>query len=299
MRMLFISPRRYGMLGTAATYHLIEAYARHTKIRVVANARRDRSAPIVHAPPPDLDLHEVAFRALDYAQRIAVIAKEYDPDIVCLANWTNWPLRVATILFCPRTISSDRLRCSRFVFIGSYYMRERRLDRMVDLIACLPDPIKARVTFDMFGDGTNERELIGLVHTRQLETVVRVNGALPQAELFKILPDYDAGLAWIPPSLKAVEYFGSGLGVVASATTGHRRDVDEGFRAILFEENSQSFTDTIRQATDNGIPRSDIERNLELIKQRDWDRIVSNVSCRPSTSCGAPQQRTSCRSRRR
>ncbi|MGC2413753.1 MAG: glycosyltransferase [Stellaceae bacterium] len=354
MRILFVSPRPFGMMGTPGTYHLVEAYARHAKVCVVANSTTDTRISIVHTPSPGLDLHEVAFGIPGYAAEIAAIAKRFGPDIVCLANYHSWhevlervrrdapgakyvldiksplvsgetsarrkqievsglarshlldliltrcvedveswipgctrpveiyPLGVKIAQFSPRLADDDIIRCKRFVFIGSY-APVRKIETMLGFIGKLPESIKANITLDMFGGGPEKDALIEFVRTNGLGMVVRINDSLPQDQLLAVLPTYDAGLAWVPheifdaaPSLKMLEYLGSGLVVLASATTGHKRNIEDGFRAVLFEENFDSFASAIEQVHVTGCPRADIERNLELIKQRDWDSVVTS-----------------------
>src|SRR5262245_55071759 len=90
MRILFVSPRPFGLMGTPGTYHLVSAYARHVTVRVIASDTKDANFSIVYRPPADLDLHAVAFDVQGYAKRIAEIAKEFRPDIVCLGNYHGW-----------------------------------------------------------------------------------------------------------------------------------------------------------------------------------------------------------------
>lgn len=354
MRILFISSRQFGMMGTPGTYHLVESYARHAKVCVIASGTDDVRIPIVHTPPPGLELHEVAFGKPGYEAEIAAIAKRFAPDIVCLTNYHFWyeviervrrdlprakyvldiktplvageasargkqvrgsgpkhahlldliltrcvedvkswipgctrpveiyPLGVKLAQFSPRLPEGDTIRCSRFVFIGSY-AAVRKIETLLAFIGRLPDSIKANITLDMFGGGPAKEALIEFVRDNGLATVVRINDSLPQDQLLNVLSTYDAGLAWVPrevfdaaPSLKMLEYLGSGLVVVASATTGHQRNLEEGFRAVLFEEDFDSFASAIETVHVTGCQRADIERNLNLIQRRDWDNVVTS-----------------------
>jgi glycosyltransferase involved in cell wall biosynthesis len=340
-------------MGTPGTYHLVGAYARHATVRVVASDKKDANVSIVYQPPADLDLHEVTFGVPGYAKRIAEIAKEFKPDIVCLGNYHGWfeivervkrdlpeakyvldikspliseansarqlkiqakgaefahlldlvvtrcmedveswipncarpiaiyPLGVKLSQFSPRQREGERVVCSRFVFIGSY-SKNRKLDKLISFVAALPDDLKSGMSFDMYGSGPEKDNLKALVEQSGLKNVVQVLDGMSQDELLSILPQYDAGIGWVPkeiydaaPSLKVLEYLGSGLVPVMSATQGHMRNIEDGFKGLIFEENAESFASAIRHARDTGFSADDISENLLLMKKRDWDAVAT------------------------
>jgi glycosyltransferase involved in cell wall biosynthesis len=335
-------------MGTPGTYHLVEAYARHAEICVIANATADQNLAVVHTASPTLNLHEIPFEGADYLDEIVEIARDFGPDIVCVTNHSRWytiverikrafpdaryvldlkspyfwdrpkvremgakkaplldliltrceedidswipgstrpskvyPLGLSLPQFSPRKREEDVVRCRRFVFIGTY-SQQRELDVLLRYIAALPEPIKAQVGFDLFGTGPAKDELRTLARELGLDGVVKINDALSQDELFALLPTYDAGVAWVPtkifdaaPSLKMLEYIASGLVPMGTATTAHRRNVEEGYRAVLFDETAEAFARAIESLVCDGIPREDIEKNLELIKPRDWDNVAA------------------------
>lgn len=353
MKILFISPRPFGLMGTPGTYHLVEAYARHANVRVVASSKREANVQIVHAPPAGLDLHEVPFGTPGYAKQIADIAKDFRPEIVCLANYHAWheviervkrdvphakyvldikspliseensarrnaiqqnglkqaplldlivtrctedvdswipgcdrpvfiyPLGVKVSQFAPRDRAGERVHCHRFAFIGSY-SKNRKLDKMLEYIAALPDELRTAIEIDMFGSGPEKNNLAQQVGELGLGNVVTIHDGKPQDELLALLPAYDAGLGWVPkeiydaaPSLKVLEYLGSGLVPVMSATQGHMRNLDDGFRGVVFEESPASFAEAMAQVVRTGFPTADVRANQQLLAKRDWDRVAT------------------------
>ncbi len=348
MRILFVSPRPFGLMGTPGTYHLVEAYARQAQVRVIANSADDGNLAIVHTPAATLDLHKVHFDTDGYLEEIAKISTDFRPDIVCVTNYARWyqvvehlkqiwprakyvldikspsilnrdsvkkagaqkaklldlivtrcsedietwipgcsrpyeiyPLGLRLSQFTPRKPDADTIRCKRFVFIGSY-SKHRELDKLLRFIAELPVSVQAEITFDMVGSGPVKEELQSLVKQLDLDDIVKINDALSQEDLFARLPTYDAGVAWVPrnvfdtaPSLKMLEYFASGLVTVASATTAHKRNIEEGYEAVLFDETPQAFAQAMEMLVSKGVPSGTVEKNLSLVRSRDWDSVVS------------------------
>lgn len=348
MKIFFVSPRPFGLMGTPGTYLLVESYARFANIRVVASGVVDDKVAIVHAPNPSLDLRHVDFTAPNYLDQLASLAADFDPDIVCMTNSSLWPAviqrlkrtvpdakfvldikspyiwnreavrnngaRAAPLLdlvlsrskediegwipgctrpsliyplglpiahFTPRKSDEEAIRSSRFVFIGSY-SAHREIDAFLRLVGALPEGIRKQVTFDMFGSGPAKDDLVSLTQELRIDDIVKINDALSQRELLAVLPNYEVGIAWVPsktfdaaPSLKMLEYIAAGLLPLGTATAAHRRDMEEGYAGVLFEETDPAtFTQAIEKLLVDGYSSADIRKNLELIKSRDWDEIV-------------------------
>lgn len=194
-----------------------------------------------------------------------------------------YPLGVAAEQLCSRSSPEKAARqCKRFVYIGSLH-EKRQLPTLIGYIAALPHELKSRFNLDIYGTGREMEILREQIRTLGLAEHIRLMGVLPQAELFPRLAEYDAGIAWVPrelydaaPSIKFLEYAGSGLAVLATDTQAHCRNVEEGFKAELFSESPDSFAAAIRRCMDVGVSPADIAHNLELIKQFDWNSIVEH-----------------------
>ncbi len=351
MKMLFISPRPFGMMGTPGTYLLVEAYSRSTNVTVIASSKAESGVAIVHRQNEAQDIREVSFGDTGYVDHIAKIALEIDPDLICVCNYHGWyeivnrlkallpdskyvldiksplvsaanssrqlriqkegqecspkldlilsrcaedvdswiprnacptliyPLGVKVSLFHPKKLSAGPIVCKKFVYIGAYSVN-RKLLMLLEFISTLPISFLNNLSFHFYGSGGEKEKLCQFVIANNLQSIVQIFDSLPQQELLKILPQYDAGIGWVPteiydaaPSLKVLEYFASGLVPVISSTKGHRQNVDSGFRCVLFEETAESFRSAIERAFQGTVRRVDIKTNIELMKLRDWDAI--------------------------
>jgi glycosyltransferase involved in cell wall biosynthesis len=194
-----------------------------------------------------------------------------------------YPLGVAAGQLRPRSSPGEAPRqCKRFVYIGSLH-EKRQLPTLIEYVAALPHELKSRFKLDIYGTGRELEALQKQIESYGLAGQVRLMGALSQDVLFPRLAEYDAGIAWVPralydaaPSIKFLEYAGSGLAVLATDTQAHCRNIEEGFKAELFSETPPSFAAAIRRCMDIGVPPADIAHNLELIKQFDWNSIVEH-----------------------
>ena len=70
MKILFISPRPFGLMGTPGTYLLVDAYAKIANVSIIANKEHTDPFRIVHSPPKSLKLHEILFNSKDYLESI-------------------------------------------------------------------------------------------------------------------------------------------------------------------------------------------------------------------------------------
>ena len=194
-----------------------------------------------------------------------------------------YPLGVALAELSPRMPEGGNVRkCTRFVYIGSTH-EKRKLDSLFLHISRLPSELLGYFTLDCYGSGGDHDALNTLLSKLGLSNHVNFMGTLPQHELFARLKDYDCGLAWVPrefydaaPSIKYLEYLGSGLVVVATNTLAHQRNLSSGLHSILFSETFSSFTDAIRSVMIDGYPLSYIKSNLNRIKRFSWDSVVEN-----------------------
>lgn len=353
LRVLFISPRVLGLLGSPGSYSLVEALSKLVSLRVICNTDQSGSkdVPQVHRVSEDIDIDYLSFRNKNSTTDILNIIKQFKPHVVHVVNYHGWvdlvpkirkefpgvrcvmdiktPLlqegslrgqlqqkgcnasqhvdaflayskeNVETWLACnrapvlvyplgihasgiiPRESDSEAVRhCRKFVYIGNLH-EKRKLGQLVSLIRVLPPELLEQISLDIFGSGNDRERLLAQVKADGLDNVVRVHDAMPQAELFSILKNYDAGIAWVPletydnaPSLKFLEYMAAGLVTVGTSTFGHRRNVDAGLRAYLFSEAPASFEKVMREVIEKGVDAATIRQNAELVKRYDWENIA-------------------------
>jgi glycosyltransferase involved in cell wall biosynthesis len=173
--------------------------------------------------------------------------------------------------------------CRRFVFSGSL-SQLRQIDKLLALIADLPQRVRSGIVVDFFGDGPARGELEAAATALGLTGVVRFMGALPQAELFERYREYDAGLAWVPrelfdsaPSLKLIEYCASGLQAIATDSSGQLLLQRYGFHIDYFQEaEPQSFIDAVTRAHDEGVPSARLRENIALAASFDYRSVIAN-----------------------
>ncbi len=90
MKIVFISPRPFGLLGTPGTYLLTESYGKFVDICVIANEAKKSDTPIVYQNNNSTNLHEIDFTKERFLDRIEAIIKEFDPHLVIIGNYARW-----------------------------------------------------------------------------------------------------------------------------------------------------------------------------------------------------------------
>ena len=203
-------------------------------------------------------------------------------------TWSNdfarptlqYPLGVNFDSFKPLIDDNSLKICKKFVYVGSTH-KKRRIDLLLAFINNLSEDLKSQVTFDFYGSGENIESYRQYITENQLEDIVAFKNAVPQMELFEKLRSYDAGLAWVPwgiyndsPSLKFLEYAGSGLAILATDTKAHRTNVSYGFSAALFSKDPISFESAVEELVCRGVSNSALKRNFDHLKNFDWKKIA-------------------------
>ena len=168
----------------------------------------------------------------------------------------------------------------KFIYIGSI-SKTRKLDLIIDAFSKL-NKLGNSYCLDIFGTGNDYERLVDKVKVENMENVICFKGILPQKKLLKLIPFYDAGIAYVPheffdaaPSLKSLEYAASGIPVIASNTSGHREySHRHGFEFIFFENNVDCLVDTLIAQKDGAYQGKAVRNNIELAKKFDWNYIV-------------------------
>ena len=193
-----------------------------------------------------------------------------------------YPLGVSINAFSPRKHNDKNVLCKKFVYIGALHQR-RQIDKMLNYIADLPKEIKSVFRLDIFGSGPYFDSVRDIIDDKNLHDLIVLRSAIEQSQLLRMLSNYDAGIGWVPyeaynfaPSLKTLEYLAAGLVPFVSDTTAHQRLSESGFKLAFFSNDKNSFIKTITQLCIDGFPTSDIQKNLELIKNHDWDIVVDD-----------------------
>jgi glycosyltransferase involved in cell wall biosynthesis len=258
-------------------YHLRH---RFPKSKIVVDVR---SPLLIESPAEKRAIEEDFYRLQYYIDHINTCEleslKTYTSNIFKPVGIV--PIGVDCSSIAPEASINKGSPLNKFVFVGSIY-RKRRINVLVDNFIFFAESTNWNVSLDIYGTGDSVEHIEKLIKSKSRNNAVNLMGALSQKELFKILPKYDAGIAYVPhelysmaPSLKSLEYAASGIAILASDTVGHNRYCrDHGFSFNFFSNNKNDFIKTFKAAHVSGVPQEEINSNLEAVKFFDWKRIV-------------------------
>lgn len=167
----------------------------------------------------------------------------------------------------------------RYLYIGTLN-KNRRLKNMIEAFSWVYAKNHA-VRLSIAGEGNDRARLERLTKRRRLAHVVSFLGAVPFANIPRLLARVDCGLNYVPitawfnpqPSLKTLEYLATNLPVVATATAGNRAVWDGLPRQLLTGDKPEQFADGMLY----------VSQNIKTLKQTDfrakaipfdWSRIV-------------------------
>lgn len=175
------------------------------------------------------------------------------------------------------------VKCQRFIFTGSLG-KVRKLDKFLYYISILPRDILNAITIDIFGDGPILDDLKELARSLSLDSVITFYGAIPQADLFKLYHQYDAGIAWVPselfdgaPSLKLIEYCTAGLIPIATSTAGHKILSSYGLNVFFFDyANENSFAELMLRMVTKGVDKNILCQNIQKTSDFDYLNVIKN-----------------------
>ena len=210
------------------------------------------------------------------------IAQSWIPDYD--GPLLEYPLGIIRAQICQRTGGVPaNIGQIRFVYIGQTHPK-RQLSKLLDFISRLPISVRRRFHLDIYGAGGGNEEIDAQISALGLSDAVSRKPPLPQNELFPKLAEYDCGIAWVPnevfgeaPSLKFLEYAAARLAIIATDTPAHRRNLENGFHAELFEETADAFVAAVGAIVEGRFLPSDIERNHAGTEQYDLGWIAANV----------------------
>jgi glycosyltransferase involved in cell wall biosynthesis len=117
---------------------------------------------------------------------------------------------------------------------------------------------------------------------------IRLHGALPHAEVLRIMRDGDIGICLTDPTvlnyryaypIKVVEYMSQGLVTVATDGHGVRAFVRHGENGFVSDYDLDSFartmTEAIEACANEGRRRELVENAIRTVEARDWDIVNS------------------------
>lgn len=209
---------------------------------------------------------------------------------------SNLPLRFRGVTEVPPGVALEMFEPgrpelrepSRFVFVGSL-AKVRDVGFMVRAFGEAAGRVSRPITLDVYGAGDDEDHLRALAGELGLEGTVVFKGVLPQEELFRVLPGYDVGVAYVPldrknrvfanaPSLKSLEYAAAGIEVLASATPGHKEHCRRhGFDFCFFRNTRADFAAGVEALCSRGLDEARLEKNAAAVAGMDWQAIVDGT----------------------
>lgn len=167
----------------------------------------------------------------------------------------------------------------KFVFIGTLH-KLRRIDKLIEIFASSVNKINKKMIFDIYGSGQAIEELSDLVIKLNMQDHIHIKGILKQEKLFKLLPVYDVGIAYVPfdiyedsPSLKSIEYAGAGLHIIASNTNAHVKYHKEGLQMSFFDNTSNSFIEAINYFIKSNDKEIVVQNNLKVVRKHHYSNI--------------------------
>lgn len=175
----------------------------------------------------------------------------------------------------------QRTETLRLVYVGSAD-RKRQLDKMI--LGVVKAAQDVRLSLDIYADKESSENLQKFVEASGAQDYIHFRGAIKQEALFSVMPDYDAGLAYVPrelydfaPPLKTIEYLACGLPVIATATEGNMQFVEEGNNGVLTEWTPEAYAKgIIRFARSAGVSMTPAEMRRSVEKY-DWEKIVTDT----------------------
>ena len=355
LKIAFISPRPFGLMGTPGTYLLTESYSKYATVCIISNKEKNNGSAIVYNGFHGIDLNEINFSRGAFINEASPIIKKFSPDIIIIGNFAQWfevarelkdqfpqvslvldiksplivdndiksyqmiqdrgsklsflldlvmtrcksdvdtwipnckvnileyPLGVRISDYLPKKKEVDFIKCRKFIYVGALHQR-RKLDVMIRYIANIPQDIRQFINFHFYGSGPAQRNLNDLINELGIQETVSFKGYVDSETLGCLLPEYDAGVAWVPydiynnaPSLKLMEYLASGLVPVAMDTNAHQKCSNAGFHISFFSDSDKSFCSIIEKLYTKGFPAQNRDKNLEKIIEYDWDKIAHSI----------------------
>lgn len=90
LKVLMISPRPFGSMGTTGTFYLAETYAKYAEVLVVSNSRMDNNCDVVYNSK-SIQVHSVNFSEKgSFQSHLSYLVLKFCPDIVTIGSHHEW-----------------------------------------------------------------------------------------------------------------------------------------------------------------------------------------------------------------
>lgn len=191
------------------------------------------------------------------------------------------PPGITLSFFNECAVKAELIKPKKFIFIGSI-SKTRKIEFLVEVFSEYARDSNLDLKLDIYGHGNQYHEIKNLIFEKQLSQWVELKGAIPQKELFEIIPEYDAGIAYVPyeffnsaPSLKSLEYVAAKIPVIASDTLGHKEyNKLFGFDFKLFKNTRKDFKLILSDACVKGVTGDNVRKNHRAVLNFDWHYLV-------------------------
>ncbi len=89
-KIVFISPRPFGLMGTPGTYLLTESYSKYVDVCVISNQKTNCNNPIVYQSGNRSNIYEINFSKKTFIFEAEPIIRKFQPDLIIIGNYSRW-----------------------------------------------------------------------------------------------------------------------------------------------------------------------------------------------------------------
>lgn len=89
IKIVFISPRPFGLMGTPGTYLLTDSYSKFADVHIISNINQ-KKLKIVYRPKNKKKIHKLNFGSINFLIKIRKLINEISPNIIILGNYAKW-----------------------------------------------------------------------------------------------------------------------------------------------------------------------------------------------------------------
>ena len=244
----------------------------------------DIKTPLLPQGQRRLNIQEAAQQAAPKLDLIVTLSRDSVRTWIehCPVPIYEYPLGFDKSLYPNPSDFYARSSIQNFIYIGSLH-EKRKIGALLECFIAALEELKQPLRLDLFGRGSDAKRLKQKVAELGLEEKIRFKGLLTKKELINAMQHYDASIAWVPdetfghsPSLKSIESLAVGLPTLASATQAHEELALAVNRLYLFNNNPESFTQILKQLTQQVPSIEEIIRNRQAVDQFDYNELIEH-----------------------